>query len=300
MTDINAKSDKQNIIELKNVSFVYGEGTPFRSEALIEISVGIAGNAVTGIIGHTGSGKSTLVQLLNGLIKPNTGSVLLDGRDIWAEPKKIRDVRFKVGLVFQYPEYQLFEETVYRDIAFGPRNMGLKEDDINRRVHEAMNFVGLDDKLLEVSPFELSGGQKRRVAIAGVIAMEPEVLVLDEPAAGLDPMGREEILGGVWSYQRRKHSTVVIVSHSMEDMARFCDRLIVMKNGRIHMTGECGEVFAQTEKLTGIGLDIPQITRLMLALKERGADIDTDIFTIDRAKDVIEEKINNRRSGGRC
>lgn len=302
MTDIVdiSKEKAKNIIELKNVSFVYSEGTPFRSEALTDINIGIAGGAVTGVIGHTGSGKSTLVQLFNGLIKPNTGSVSLDGQDIWADPKKIRGIRFKVGLVFQYPEYQLFEETVYRDIAFGPRNMGLAEDEIDRRVREAMNFVGLDDKLLEVSPFELSGGQKRRVAIAGVIAMEPEVLVLDEPAAGLDPMGREEILGGVWSYQRRRHSTVVIVSHSMEDMARFCDRLIVMKGGRIHMTGECGEVFAQTDKLTGIGLDIPQITRLMLALKARGADIDTDVFTIDRAKAVIEEKIHHRRSGGNC
>ena len=290
------ETPSKNIIELKNVSFVYGEGTPFRSEALSDINVGVAAGAITGLIGHTGSGKSTMVQLFNGLIKPNAGQVLLDGRDIWAESSKIRDVRFKVGLVFQYPEYQLFEETVYRDIAFGPKNMGLSEDEIDRRVREAMNFVGLDDKLLEASPFELSGGQKRRVAIAGVIAMEPEVLVLDEPAAGLDPMGREEILGGVWSYQRRRRSSVVIVSHSMEDMARFCDRLIVMKSGRIHMTGACNEVFAQTERLTDIGLDIPQITRLMLALRARGADVDADVFTIDSAKTIIEQKI--RQSAG--
>jgi energy-coupling factor transport system ATP-binding protein len=297
MTDI---SDTKYIIELQNINFIYGEGTPFRSEALTDVSVGIERGKITGIIGHTGSGKSTLVQLLNGLIKPNSGTVLLDGRDIWAEPKKIGGVRFRVGLVFQYPEYQLFEETVRRDISFGPRNMGLPEDEIDRRVREAMAFVGLDEKIADMSPFELSGGQKRRVAIAGVIAMEPEVLVLDEPAAGLDPMGREEILGGVWSYQRRRRSTVVIVSHSMEDMARFCDRLIVMRGGRIHMTGTCSEVFAQTDKLTGTGLDIPQITRLMLALKARGADIDTDIFTIDHAKAVIENKIKQKRSGGKC
>lgn len=297
MTDT---SSSKYIIELKNVNFIYGEGTPFRSEALSDVSVGIERGTVTGIIGHTGSGKSTLVQLLNGLSKPASGTVMLDGRDIWAEPKKIGEVRFRVGLVFQYPEYQLFEETVRRDIAFGPRNMGLSEDEINRRVSEAMAFVGLDEKIADASPFELSGGQKRRVAIAGVIAMEPEVLVLDEPAAGLDPMGREEILGGVWSYQRRKKSTVVIVSHSMEDMARFCDRLIVMCGGKVAMTGTCSDIFRQADRLTDIGLDIPQITRLVLALKARGVDIDTDIYTVDRAKAVIEQIIKQKRSGGKC
>ena len=297
MTDT---SSSKYIIELKNVNFVYGEGTPFRSEALVDVSVGIERGTVTGIIGHTGSGKSTLVQLFNGLIKPQSGTVMLDGRDIWADPKKIGEVRFRVGLVFQYPEYQLFEETVRRDIAFGPRNMGLSEDEIERRVSEAMTFVGLDEKLLDASPFELSGGQKRRVAIAGVIAMEPEVLVLDEPAAGLDPMGREEILGGIWSYQRRKRSTVVIVSHSMEDMARFCDRLVVMCGGRVSMTGTCSEIFRHADMLTEIGLDIPQITRLVLALRARGVDIDTDIYTVEQAKAATEQIIKNKRSGSKC
>ena len=297
MTDT---SSSKYIIELQNVNFVYGEGTPFRSEALVDVSVGIERGTVTGIIGHTGSGKSTLVQLFNGLIKPQSGTVMLDGRDIWADPKKIGEVRFRVGLVFQYTEYQLFEETVRRDIAFGPRNMGLSEDEIERRVSEAMTFVGLDEKLLDASPFELSGGQKRRVAIAGVIAMEPEVLVLDEPAAGLDPMGREEILGGIWSYQRRKRSTVVIVSHSMEDMARFCDRLVVMCGGRVSMTGTCSEIFRHADMLTEIGLDIPQITRLVLALRARGVDIDTDIYTVEQAKAATEQIIKNKRSGSKC
>jgi energy-coupling factor transport system ATP-binding protein len=285
-------------IELRNVSYIYGEGTPFEKKALDGINVLFENGCINGLIGHTGSGKSTLVQLLNGLLKPSSGSVLIGGRDIWEEPKKIRDVRFRVGLVFQYPEYQLFEETVYKDIAFGPANMELDKDEIDRRVHEAILFCGLGDELLEKSPFELSGGQKRRVAIAGIIAMEPEVLILDEPAAGLDPMGREEILGGVWSYQRRHKSTVIIVSHSMEDMARYSDKIIVMCNSKIYMTGECSEIFRHADELISVGLDVPQITGLIHTLKKRGIAVRDDIFTVEAAKDEIMRMIRISRKGG--
>ena len=284
-------------LRLENIKYVYGEGTPNANTALEDISLDIEGGCVTGLIGHTGCGKSTLVQLLNGLLKPTEGKVYLDGKDIWEDPKKIRDIRFRVGLVFQYPEYQLFEETVYKDIAFGPTNMGLGKDEIDRRVHESMRFVGLDDDLLGKSPFELSGGQKRRVAIAGVIAMEPEVLVLDEPAAGLDPMGREDILGGVRSYQRQRGSLVIIVSHSMEDMARYSDRLIVMKRGRIFMRGTCAEIFSQPGALNDVGLDIPQITAFMLELKSRGMDVNTDIFTVEQARDELLSKLKQKKAG---
>lgn len=285
-------------IELKNVSYIYGESTPFEKKALDDISVIFENGCINGLIGHTGSGKSTLVQLLNGLLKPSSGSVLLSGRNIWESPKKIRDVRFRVGLVFQYPEYQLFEETVYKDIAFGPTNMDLDKDEIDRRVHEAIMFCGLGDELLDKSPFELSGGQKRRVAIAGIIAMEPEVLILDEPTAGLDPMGREEILGGVWSYQRRHKSTVIMVSHSMEDMARYSDKIIVMSNSKIYMTGECSEIFRHADELISVGLDVPQITGLIHTLKKRGIAVRDDIFTVETAKDEIMRMIRIRREGG--
>ncbi|MHB1153665.1 MAG: energy-coupling factor transporter ATPase [Eubacteriales bacterium] len=285
-------------IELKNVSYIYGENTPFEKKALDNINVYFEHGCINGLIGHTGSGKSTLVQLLNGLLKPSSGSILLDGQDIWAFPKKIRDVRFRVGLVFQYPEYQLFEETVYKDIAFGPTNMDLDRNEIDRRVHEAILFCGLSDDLLEKSPFELSGGQKRRVAIAGIIAMEPEVLILDEPAAGLDPMGREEILGGVWSYQRRHKSTVIIVSHSMEDMARYSDKIIVMSESKIYMTGECSEIFRHAAELVSVGLDVPQITGLIHTLKKRGIAIRDDIFTVEAAKDEIMNLIRKKQKGG--
>ncbi len=274
-------------IEIKNVSYVYSAGTPFCKKALDGIDLSIDDNMITGIIGHTGCGKSTLVQLFNGLLVPSSGSVLLDGADINAKGVDGRSVRFRVGLVFQYPEYQLFEESVYADIAYGPKNMGLSSDEIDRRVRESARFVGLDESYLDASPFDLSGGQKRRAAIAGIMAMEPEVLVLDEPAAGLDPVGREEILGGIASYQRNRGITVIIVSHSMEDMARYADRLVVMNQGRIFMQGSCSEVFADPEKLTDIGLGIPQITRFMLALKKRGIDVRTDIFTVEQAKNEI-------------
>ncbi len=274
-------------VELKHVTFLYSRDTPFEKKALDDVNVRFSGGVITGLMGHTGSGKSTLVQMMNGLLKPDEGQVLLDGRDIWEDPKKIREVRFRVGLVFQYPEYQLFEETVLQDMSYGPKNMGLDGGEIDRRVHEAARFCGLEESLLDKSPFELSGGQRRRVAIAGVLAMEPEVLILDEPAAGLDPMGREEILGGIRNYQRERNSTVIIVSHSMEDMARYADELVVMEHGRIFMQGSCREIFGHAEELTGVGLDIPQITRVMLALHEKNPAVRGDIFTVEDARDEI-------------
>ena len=281
-------------IELKNVNYVYSAGTPFEKAALTDVSVTFREGLITGLIGHTGSGKSTLVQLLNGLMKPTSGSVLLGGKNIWDEPKKIRDVRFRVGLCFQYPEYQLFEETVALDIAYGPKNMGLDEAEIKRRVGEAVDFVGLDRATLGKSPFDLSGGQKRRVAIAGIIAMEPEVLILDEPAAGLDPVGREGIFGGVRAFQKDKKSTVIIVSHSMEDMARYSDELVVMDHGKVDMTGTTAEIFRRPDELAAVGLDVPQITRLINILKSSGADLPDDIFTVGRAAEVLTEKLRER------
>lgn len=270
-------------IEIKNVTHIYGEGTPFRHMALHDVSLCFGENRITGLLGHTGSGKSTLVQLLNGLLRPTEGQVLLDGLDIWKDPKKIRDIRFRVGLVFQYPEYQIFEETVARDIAYGPQNMGLSTEEINRRVQDAMAFCGLHEELRDKSPFELSGGQKRRVAIAGILAMEPDVLILDEPAAGLDPIGREEILGGIWSYQRQRHSTVMIVSHSMEDIARYADEVVVLDHGELKLHGSRSEVFSQGKKLAECGLDVPQITHLMQRLRQNGLAVREDIFTVNDA-----------------
>ena len=284
-------------LELKNVSYVYSEGTPFCQTALDNISVGFENGIITGVIGHTGSGKSTLVQLLNGLLKPSGGEVLFDGKNIWDKDSDIRSVRFRVGLVFQYPEYQLFEETVAKDIAFGPKNMGLAEDEIKSRVHDALKFVGLTEDVLEKSPFELSGGQKRRVAIAGIMSMSPEVLILDEPAAGLDPKGREDILGGIWAYQREKNNTVIIISHSMEDMARYADKLVVMSHRKVLMTGNCSEVFSKTEILKDAGLGILQITDFMKKLKQSGVDINENVFTVDDARDELikyrKQKLRN-------
>ena len=240
-----------------------------------------------GIIGHTGSGKSTLIQHLNGLLKPTSGRILLQGKDIWADPKKIRDVRFQVGLVFQYPEYQLFEETVYKDIAFGPRNMGLDEADIDRRVHSAAAFVGLTEAMLDKSPFELSGGQKRRVAIAGVIAMEPKVLVLDEPTAGLDPRGRDDILARIQDYHRAKHASVVLVSHSMEEIARNVDRIVVLSDSHVFMEGTPRQVFTRADELEKVGLDIPQVTKVALALRQRGLPVDTAVYTVEALRDAL-------------
>ncbi len=274
-------------IELENVSYIYSKGTPFEKKALDDVSLIINPGVVTGLMGHTGSGKSTLVRMFNGLEKPDSGRVLVGGEDIWADPKKISRFRFKVGLVFQYPEYQLFEETVRRDIAFGPLNMGLSEDETARRVAESAEFCGITEELLEKSPFDLSGGQKRRVAIAGVMAMDPEVLVLDEPAAGLDPMGREEILGGIKDYQRKKGNTVIIVSHSMEDMARYSDELVVMADAKICMQGKTSEIFARADELSAVGLSVPDITALMNRLRSMGLDVPYGIYTVADAKAAL-------------
>lgn len=277
------------IIRIENLTHTYGEGTPFRRSAVENLSLDIYHGEFLGLIGHTGSGKSTLIQHLNGLLKPTGGRVLLDGEDIWADPKKIRSVRFRVGLVFQYPEYQLFEETVYKDISFGPRNMGLDEAEIDRRVRDAAAFVGLADPVLEKSPFELSGGQKRRVAIAGVIAMEPAVLVLDEPTAGLDPVGVESILGNIRDYHRAKNATIILVSHSMEEVARTVDRLVVVSGGRIPFSGPPREVFAHGDELEAMGLGVPQVTRVFHRLKAMGVDVDPSVYTIEQAKAAVRD-----------
>ncbi|MBQ7600132.1 MAG: energy-coupling factor transporter ATPase [Clostridia bacterium] len=275
-------------VELKNVSFTYNKSMKNAKKALDDISFRIEGG-ITGLIGHTGSGKSTLVQLLNGLLKPDSGTVLIDGTDIWKEPKKIRDVRFKVGLVMQYPEHQLFADTVREDIGFGPKNMGLSKEEIKKRVEESARFAGLDPEVLDKSPFDLSGGQKRRVALSGVLAMDPEVLILDEPAAGLDPAGRREILGGIKKFSREKGTCVIIVSHSMEDMALYCDDLIVMANAKILMHRPCAEVFSEAELLSSVGLDVPQITKIARLMQKAGADIGLDVYTVDYAVDKILE-----------
>ena len=270
------------VLEIKNLNYIYSIGTPFEHKALDNVSFAVNRGEFIGVIGHTGSGKSTLMQQLNGLLKPTSGQVLLDGQDIWSDKKLTRQARFKVGLVFQYPEYQLFEETVYKDIAFGPKNMGLKPDEIDRRVREAAEFVGLTEKQLEVSPFDLSGGQKRRVAIAGVIAMEPEVLILDEPTAGLDPTGRAEILDNIDRYRKAKNATVMMVSHSMEEVARMTDRLLVMCDAHLAMDGTPAEVFTNAEALVEMGLNIPQVTQVFLHLRKMGVDI-PNVYTIDQA-----------------
>ena len=279
-----------NIIEIENVSYRYSVGTPYEKVALDNVSIGFEKNKITGLIGHTGSGKSTLVQMLNGLIRPESGRVLFDGKDIWEKPKQIGKLRFKVGLVMQYPEYQLFEETVKKDISFGLRNMGItSEEEIDEKVRKAAEIVGLAPETLEKSPFDLSGGQKRRASIAGVIAMEPEVLVLDEPAAGLDPEGRESIFKVIDTYRRTNNATVIIVSHSMEDMAKWCDNIVVMSDTKIVMSGECDTVFARGEELAQIGLNIPQITRLLMILKKEGLNINDKLYTVDAAEKAIAE-----------
>ena len=270
------------ILEVRNLDYIYSAGTPFEHKALDNVSFALEPGEFVGIIGHTGSGKSTLMQQMNGLLKPTSGQVLLDGVDIWSDKKLTRQARFRVGLVFQYPEYQLFEETVYRDIAFGPKNMGLEEEEVDRRVREAAGFVGLTEAQLEVSPFDLSGGQKRRVAIAGVIAMEPEVLILDEPTAGLDPVGRAEILGNIEAYRQAKNATIMMVSHSMEDVARLTDRLLVMNGSRLAMDGTPSEVFSRAQELLAMGLNIPQVTQVFLKLKALGLDVKS-VYTMDQA-----------------
>lgn len=275
------------ILELSDVCYTYDPGTPMAHEALSHIDLKIEKGSITGLIGHTGCGKSTLLRMLNGLSKPDSGKILLDGHDIWEDPKKIAAVRFRVGLVMQYPEYQLFDETVASDIAYGPRNMGLSTEEITARVKEAAAFAGLADELLEKSPFELSGGQKRRAAIAGVMAMRPEILVLDEPAAGLDPMGREEIFAGLARYRAESGATVVVVSHSMEDMARYCDRLVVMNDSKILLRGTQSEVFGRADELQSIGLGVPDITKLCALLRAGGMPLPDDIYTVEAATAAI-------------
>jgi len=273
-------------LQVENLEHVYSRGTPFEHVALQDVSFSVERGEFIGIIGHTGSGKSTLMQHLNGLLKPTAGRILLDGQDIWADKATTRRSRFRVGLVFQYPEYQLFEETVYKDIAFGPKNMGLGEAEIDRRVREAAGFVGITEEQLEVSPFDLSGGQKRRVAIAGVIAMEPEILILDEPTAGLDPVGREGILANIESYRKAKNATVMMVSHSMNDVARLTDRLLVMCDSRLVMDGTPDQVFQNAQQLLDMGLDIPEITRVFLKLRQLGAPVEP-VYTMQQAVEAL-------------
>ena len=274
-------------LELKDVSHVYGARTPFERQALREVSIGFETGLVTGLIGHTGSGKSTLVQMMNGLIRPTRGKVLLDGKDIWEKPKEIRSVRFRVGLVMQYPEYQLFDETVGRDIGFALRNKGCSEETIREKVTEAAERVGLSPSLLSKSPFDLSGGQRRRAAIAGVLVMDPEVLVLDEPAAGLDPRGRAEILGYLYRYRETKGATVILVSHSMEDMAQYCDRVAVMRDGEIYSEGTTEEIFSDPERLYEAGMDVPEVMKIALELKKRGYPLDGRLYTVEGVRDAV-------------
>lgn len=280
------------VLELKNLSYVYGTGTPFEKTAVNNLSLSIEKGEFIGIMGHTGSGKSTLVQMLNGLMKPTSGQVLLDGEDIWANPKDIRKIRFKVGMVFQYPEYQLFEETVAKDIAFGPTNMGKSGAELEKAVNDGARFTGLKDELLEKSPFDLSGGEKRRAAIAGVIAMNPEVLVLDEPTAGLDPMGRDVLLSQIVQYHKERKNTVILVSHSMEDIARVADKIIVMNKSNLVMFDKTKEVFSNGRELEKIGLRVPQITKIMLELREKGFNVPEGILTVDEAMDCISSLLD--------
>ena len=274
-------------IQTKGLTYRYGIGTPFEKTAVDHVDLEIESGSFVGIIGHTGSGKSTLIQHLNGLLKPTEGSILLDGKDIWAEKAQMRQVRFRVGLVFQYPEYQIFEETVAKDIAFGPRNMGLAEEEVQARVKETAAIVGLSDDILEQSPFLLSGGQKRRVAIAGVMAMRPEVLILDEPTAGLDPRGREEILEEIKAYRRQTGATILLVSHSMEDVARHAQQILVMNAGKVFCYGTVENVFRRSQELQAIGLAVPQITRVCNALRAKGIQLTEDIFTVEQAKEQL-------------
>ena len=276
-----------SILRTEGLTYVYGEGTPFVRQAITDVNLKIEADSLYALIGHTGSGKSTLVQHLNGLFRPTAGHVYLNEDDIWQDPKQIRKVRFRVGLVFQYPEYQLFDETVAKDIAFGPRNLGLSEEEIRERVAWAAETVGLSRDLLEKSPFDLSGGEKRRAAIAGVLAMKPEVVILDEPTAGLDPKGRDRLLDNLTAYRRENHTTVLLVSHSMEDVARVADHVIVMNDGRIEMTGATADVFGQADRLTEIGLNVPVITRVMRQLRARGADLPDNVLTVAQARDAI-------------
>lgn len=282
------------ILQVQHLTHTYSVGTPFQRSAVEDMSFDVYDGEFLGIIGHTGSGKSTLIQHLNGLLRPTSGQILLHGKDIWAEPKKIRDVRFQVGLVFQYPEYQLFEETVYKDIAFGPTNQGKTGEELDRCVREAARLVGIRDDQLDKSPFELSGGQKRRVALAGVMAMEPQVLVLDEPTAGLDPAGRENLMANIRDYHRNKKRTIILVSHSMDEIAQNVDRILVLKSAHVLMSGTPAEVFARAEELLSAGLDVPQVTRIAMRLREQGLAIDPAVYTVQ----ALERELLALRKGG--
>ena len=276
-------------LELRNVSYLYGKGTPFEKLALDNINVSFEAGKITGLIGHTGSGKSTLVNLLNGLNKPTSGEVLFDGVNIWSKDISISEVRTRVGLVMQYPEYQLFDDTVERDIGFGPRNQGLGYEEVHERVLDAIKFTGIGEDMLEKSPFDLSGGQKRRVAIAGILAMKPDVLVLDEPAAGLDPRGRREILGGLCEYVRARGLTLILVSHSMEDMAYYCDNVIVMNDSVIYKMGTVDEIFSSAEELEQIGLDVPMISKVAAKLRAHGVELEGRLYTTDGVYEAIKK-----------
>ena len=275
------------ILTVDNLTHTYGAHSPFEKHAIRGVSLDIHEGELLGIIGHTGSGKSTLIQHLNGLLRPHEGRVLLDGKDIWENPKKIRDVRFRVGMVFQYPEHQLFEDTIYKDIAFGPKNMGLSEEEIDHRVRQAAAYVGLDESLLEKSPFDLSGGEKRRAAIAGVMAMEPQVLILDEPTAGLDPRGREQVLAMIQDYRKNRNTTVLLVTHSMEDVARVADRILVMADGHVAMLDTVENVFSRADELERIGLTVPAVTKTLLLLQRAGVTVDTVAYTVESAATQI-------------
>lgn len=282
------------VLETRDLCYTYGAGMPFAHAALRGVSVTFEEGSLTAVIGHTGSGKSTLAQHLNGLLKPESGEILLEGKNIWEDPKKIRDVRFKVGMVFQYPEYQLFEDTVEKDIAFGPRNMGLSEEEIAARVKEAAAAVGLSDTLLQKSPFDLSGGEKRRAAIAGVLAMRPRVLVLDEPTAGLDPVGREQMLRQIEQYRETHDATVLLISHSMEDVARLADRVLVLKDGEVAMYDTAPAVFARADELEAMGLTVPSVARVFAALRQRGVPVPADVYTVKKACAVLCDLFEER------
>ncbi len=286
-----------SVIKAEKLSYIYGENTPFRKVAVDNVDLDIDEGEFIGVIGHTGSGKSTLIQHFNGLLKPTSGSIYIDGEKLWEDKARLRAIRFKVGLVFQYPEYQLFEETCYKDISFGPKNMGLSEEEIDKRVRETARLVGLSDSVLEKSPFELSGGQKRRVAIAGVMAMEPKVLVLDEPASGLDPKGRSQILGLIRDYHKEKKNTVMLVSHSMEDVAKHCSKILVMNNAKIFCYDTPVNVFHRAEELEQMGLAVPQITRVFNRLRAMGLGIDDDVYTVSYGSELLLKKLKDRQEG---
>ncbi len=287
------------VIKAEKLTYVYGEGTPFRKVAVDNVDLDIEEGEFIGVIGHTGSGKSTLIQHFNGLLQPTSGSVYIDGEKLWEDKSRLRAIRFKVGLVFQYPEYQLFEETCYKDIAFGPRNMGLSEEETDKRVRETARLVGLDDSVLEKSPFELSGGQKRRVAIAGVMAMEPRVLILDEPASGLDPKGRSQILGLIREYHKEKKNTVMLVSHSMEDVAKHCSKILVMNNAQVFCYDEPARVFHRAQELESMGLAVPQVTRVFNRLRALGIDIQDDVYTVGYGSELLLGKLAARQGGAK-